>query len=236
MSLFFLAIAAGFLTILAPCILPLLPVLLSTGAGGSKLRPLFTIAGFVGSFSIVGAALATAGAFLGITNENLRYLAVFLLLLFGAALLFPWVYDRLTVRIQPVLARIGSRVARGVVRKSDALSGIFVGVALGIVWTPCAGPILGTILTLAVKTKDFLTTMLLMFAYALGAGIPMLGVAYGGRALADRLKRIGAAQPLLNKIFGAFVIATALAILTGYDLVVQAYLVDFYPVRSWLKL
>lgn len=229
MAVFFLAIVAGFLTILAPCILPILPFLLGTSGGRSKWRPVMIIVGFIGSFSIIGAAIATAGSFLGISNTALRYAAVALLMIFGLALLFDSLYEKLAARIQPALARLSARVGRGSAVKSDAMSGLLVGVSLGLIWTPCAGPILGTILTLASKTKDFIATMLLMFAYALGAGIPMLGIAYGGQALRTRIQGVGKYHRLINKIFGSLVILTALAILTGDDLKVQTWLVQFYP-------
>ena len=236
MALFFLAIAAGFLTILAPCILPVLPFLLGTSGGRSRWRPVAIIAGFIGSFTIIGAALATAGTFLGVSNDALRLLASVLLMLFGAALFFESAYERFAARIQPYLAKLGGGVAGASPARTDALSGILVGLSLGLVWSPCAGPILGVILTLAARTRDYLTTALLFFAYALGAGIPMLGIAYGSHRLQEKLRSAGRVQPVLNKIFGALIIVFAIAILTGYDLVAQAWLVERLPVESILKL
>ncbi len=236
MTLFFLAIAAGLLTILAPCILPLLPFLLGTSGGRSHWRPLLIIAGFIGSFSVIGAAFATAGTFLGLGNWTLRVVAALLLILFGLALLFEKTYDRAMARLQPLLARWSAKVAGASLRRSDAASGLLVGLSLGLVWTPCAGPILGSILTLASQRADYLTTLLLMFAYALGAGAPMLGIAYGGRALQARLLKIGAWQGVLNKIFGILIIAMAIFILTGYDLVLQTWLIQFYPAAYTSKL
>jgi cytochrome c biogenesis protein CcdA len=227
---------AGFLTILAPCILPLLPFLLGTSGGRSKWRPLMIIAGFVGSFSVIGAAFATAGTFLGIDNATLRSVAVALLTLFGLALVFEPIYDRLMAAVQPALARLGANVSGTSAAKKDAYSGLAVGVSLGLIWSPCAGPILGAILTLAVQTRDFLTTLLLMFAYALGAGAPMLAIAYGSHVFQQRLVGIGRHQRALNVTFGLLILATALAILTGYDLVIQAYLVQFYPEAFITKL
>jgi cytochrome c biogenesis protein CcdA len=221
--------AAGFLTILAPCILPLLPFLLGTSGGRSKLRPVMIIVGFVGSFSIIGAAFATAGSLFGVDNATLRYIAVALLFLFGAALVFEPIYDRMMAMVQPALAKLGQDVSGTSATKKDAYSGLAVGVSLGLIWSPCAGPILGAILTLAVQSRDFLTTLLLMFAYALGAGIPMLAIAYGSHVVQKRIQGLGKYQRALNIIFGLLIIATAVAILTGYDLVIQSYLVQFYP-------
>lgn len=236
MTLFFLAIAAGFLTILAPCILPVLPFLLGTSGGRSRWRPVAIIGGFIGSFTLIGAALATAGTFLGISNEALRILAGILLILFGAALFFETAYEKLAAKLQPFLAKLGGGVAGASPTKTDALSGVLVGFSLGLVWAPCAGPILGTILTLAARMGDYVTTALLFFAYALGAGIPMLGIAYGSHRLQERLRGAGRLQPILNKVFGALVIVTAIGILTGYDRVVQTWLVERLPVSSILKL
>ena len=232
MTLFFLAIAAGFLTILAPCILPVLPILLSTAGGRSKYRPLLIVGGFVASFSVIGAAFATVGTFLGLSNDALRVVAGVLLLIFGAALLFQEAYEKLSAKSQPLLAKMGGGVAGSANVRTDALSGFVVGLSLGLVWAPCAGPILGTIITLAARTKDFVTTALLFFAYALGAGIPMLAVAYGSRTVQERLRKIGGAQKTLNRVFGLLVIATAVAILTGYDRVIINRLLDLLPASS----
>ena len=232
MALFFLAIAAGFLTILAPCILPVLPFLLGTSGGRSKWRPLMIVAGFVAAFSVIGAALATAGTFLGISNDALRHVAGSILLLFGAALLFEKAYEKISARLEPALTSLGLKISGGASLKTDAVSGFVVGLSLGLVWSPCAGPILGTILTLAAKMKDFLTTLLLMFAYALGAGIPMLGIAYGSHRVQERLKHAGSARKTLNRIFGIVIIVTALGILTGYDRVVVAWMLQYLPAPS----
>lgn len=236
MGLFLLAAVAGCLTVLAPCILPLLPVLLGTSGGRSRLRPVMIVVGFIGSFSVIGAAFATAGSFLGIDNSAFRLVAVALLFLFGLALMFEKAYEKIAASIQPALARLSAKVGKGSQGKTDAWSGLAVGVSLGLIWTPCAGPILGAILTLAASSGDFLTTTLLMFSYAVGAGIPMFGIAYGGHVLQKRLAKIGAHQSLLNKIFGALVILTTLAIFTGYDIVIQSYLVQFYPEEFLSKL
>ena len=236
MSLFFLAIAAGSLTILAPCILPLLPFLLGTSGGRSKWRPVMIVLGFIATFSIIGAAFATAGSFFGISNDSFRYIAGALLFLFGAAMFFEKIYQKLAVRIQPALGRLSSRIAGASATKKNAASGLAVGASLGIVWTPCAGPILGTIITLASRSGDYITTFLLFFAYAVGSGIPMLAIAYGSNRFQARIKGVGKWQPILNKVFGVLVMATSIAILTGYDLVVQTWLLQYFPIQSILVL
>ncbi len=228
MTIFFLAILAGVLTILAPCILPVLPFILGT-AGRSRWRPVMIVAGFVVSFSVLGAAFATVGSFLGLSNEVLRLVAAVLLMIFGLALIFQDLYDRIMARLQPVMARWSARLSRGAVKRTDALSGLLVGLSLGLVWTPCAGPILGSILTLASRTADYLTVLLLMFAYALGAGLPMMAIAYGGQALTARLLKLGRWQRLFNEIFGALMIAMGILIVTHRDVAFVAWLFSYYP-------
>jgi cytochrome c-type biogenesis protein len=228
MTLFFLAILGGLLTVLAPCVLPILPIVLATGSG-SRWRPVFVVVGFVLSFSVLGAAFAVVGSFLGVSDAAFRWIAVVLLACFGLALLFENAYERLIARASAWLGQLGARVGAGSIGKSSALSGLLVGVSLGIVWTPCAGPILGTILTLAATRKDLLVTTILFGAYAIGAGLPMLGIAYGGSWVMRKLKLVGERAALMNRVFGVLILLTAVAIATGYDQVLAAGLLRFYP-------
>lgn len=228
MSLFFLAIAAGFLTVLAPCILPLLPLILGTTAGQSRLRPLLIVAGFIASFSLFGAFFATAGTFLGITNDTLRTAAVIILGLFGLALIFEGPYQMLTARLTAFFQRAGTRLS-GLGKGQGAVEPLLVGASLGLLWTPCAGPILGTIITLAIQTKDPILTATLFAAYAVGAAIPMLGIAYGGQAVLARLRAMGTRSHVINRVLGALILVTAAAIATGVDKDIQTWLLQFYP-------
>ena len=229
MTLFLLAIAAGALTVFAPCILPLLPLILGTSAGTAKSRPLVIVIGFVLSFSLFGAFFATAGTFFGVSNTALRQVAVVILTLFGLALLFPSVYQRLTARFTARLQTAGTSLAHAGQGKGNVLSGLAVGASLGLIWTPCAGPILGTIITLASQTKNTLLTGFLFAAYALGAAIPMLLIGYGGQALIRRFRSFGAHAEVVNRIFGALILATALAIFLGWDQNIQTALLPLYP-------
>lgn len=229
MALFFLAIAAGFLTVLAPCILPLLPLVLGTTQGQSRHRPLLVVVGFIAAFSLFGAFFATAGTFLGITNDVLRAVAVFVLVCFGAALLFEGPYQRLTAQLSARFQRAGTRMAGLGTGHGETVQTLLVGASLGLIWTPCAGPILGTIITLASQTKDPVLTATLFAAYALGAGIPMLAIGYGGQAILARMKKLGTKAHLINRVLGVLILATALAIATGVDKDVQTWLLQFYP-------
>src|SRR3989338_4636244 len=134
MALFFLAIVAGALTVLAPCVLPVLPFVLGAGIGRARWRQIAIVAGFVGSFSLIGAGLATAGSVLGIDGGALRNVAVALLAVFGLSMIFSSAYARATARLQPAVARLGARVSAAARGRGDAASGILVGISLGLVW------------------------------------------------------------------------------------------------------
>ena len=229
MQLFFLSIFAGFLTVIAPCILPVLPVVLGVGRDGSKWRPFMVVCGFIFSFGILGAFFATTGTLFGVSQNTTRLLSVFFLSLSGISLLFENLIGKAMAKWNGVMERIGGKVA-GVGAKSPSLfGGLLVGLSLGLVWTPCAGPILGTIIAIATSEGNPVLTMILFSAYAFGAGIPLLAIAYSGDSFFNWLKRIGLHAKFMNKLFGILVILTAISIAFGYDRVIQSYLIQFYP-------
>ena len=104
-----------------------------------------------------------------------------------------------------------------------------LGAALGLIWTPCAGPVLGSILTLIATSKDVATSSALLVIYALGAAIPMLAIAYGGQAVTTRVRNVARFAPQLRQAFGAIVIAVAIATFLHYDTQVVAWLANLYP-------
>jgi cytochrome c-type biogenesis protein len=107
--------------------------------------------------------------------------------------------------------------------------GFVLGTTLGLVWTPCAGPVLGSILTLVATSKDTAWASVLLVVYAMGAAIPMLAIAYGGQAVTTRVRSIARISPRLQQGFGAVVIAFALASYLQYDTLIVAWLTAFYP-------
>ena len=109
------------------------------------------------------------------------------------------------------------------------LGGFIIGVVIGIVWAPCAGPILGSILTLVAQQQDLARAGILLTAYALGAGMPMLALAYGGQALTTRVKAVAKYAHRLQQIFGVLILLLAIAIYFQYDTVLQARLLEVIP-------
>ena len=228
MPLTLLAFFAGFLTVLAPCTLPILPIVLGVGAK-SKTRPLFVIFGFVVTYTIAGVAFIRAGQLFGLDSESLRTIAAGVLILFGGSLLFPNLYNTLTAGLAARFQKLSANIQAKGNRQAEWIKGILIGISLGLVWVPCVGPILGSILTLAADAQSIVAILPLFFAYALGAGLPMLGLAYGGTWATNAFKRIGKKTETLHRLFGILIIIAAIAILTGYDRRLQSFLLQYYP-------
>lgn len=220
------AILAGVLTIAAPCTLPMLPILLGASIGrSSQLRPAMIALGFVVSFSAVALLLGALTRLLDFDPNVLREAASILLLGFGLLMLWPAPFEWLSIRLNGWL-NLG---AAGGAQREGALGGLLLGTTLGLVWTPCAGPVLGSILTLVATSKNLAWAGTLLVAYAIGAAIPMLAIAYGGQAATTRVRSLARISPRLQQGFGVVVIAFALAAYFQYDTLIVAWLTGFYP-------
>lgn len=222
-----LALAAGVLTIAAPCILPMLPILLGASVGQrSRVRPLCITLGFVLSFSALGLLFGVFAQSLGASQQTLRDAAVAMLLAFGVLMLFPGLFERVAALAGGVVNRAGAAGARA---GNGNWGGFVLGMTLGVVWTPCAGPVLGSILTLVATSRHLGRAAALLCAYAVGAGIPMLAIAYGGQFVTVRVRRLARHAALLQRAFGVVVIGVAVALYFQYDTVVTLWLSSYYP-------
>ncbi|HWM48611.1 MAG TPA: cytochrome c biogenesis protein CcdA [Xanthobacteraceae bacterium] len=221
-----LAFAAGVLTIAAPCTLPVLPVLVGTSLGQtSRLRPLFIALGFVASFAAATLLFSAITDVVGLDQNSVRTFAAALLLGFGAALLWPAPFERVAARaVAPLAGRIAGRFGGG-----GAGKGFMLGTTLGLVWTPCAGPVLGSILTVIATSPDAAHARTLLVVYAVGAALPLLALAYGGQAVSRRLRRAGRVARPLQQAFGIAVIVFAVATYFQYDVELTLWLGRFYP-------
>lgn len=222
-----LAVLAGVATIAAPCTLPVLPVLLGASVGQTgRLRPLFIAGGFVISFAIVALALSALTRIFDFDPNVLREGAATLLAVFGLLMIWPAPFEWLSIRVSGLVN--GSTAAAP--RDTQSLFGGFLlGTTLGLVWTPCAGPVLGSILTVVATSKDTAWASLLLIAFAIGAAIPMLVIAYGGQTVTARVRSLARIAPRLQQGFGAIVIAFAAATYFQYDTLAVAWLTQFYP-------
>ena len=222
-----LAFAAGVLTAAAPCILPLLPVLLGASIGQQdQWRPLFLVAGFIMAFSGFAILFGSFSTVLGLSHDTLRKVSVVLLGSFGTLLLWPRPYEWLMVRLSGLLACAAAIAPRA---GSGHLGSLVLGLTLGVLWTPCAGPVLGSILTLIAPSENVTRAAILLITYAIGAGIPILLIAYGGQYATTQVRGFARYTPALQRTFGAAVLLVALAFYTQYDTIVAVWLSDLYP-------
>ena len=220
-----LALLAGILTIAAPCTLPVLPILLGASVGhNGKARPALIALGFVLSFSTVALLLSAITRIFDFDPSVLRSGAAILLLGFGLLMIWPAPFEWLSIRLNGLLAGGSTRTPR-----EGAIGGFVLGTTLGLVWTPCAGPVLGSILTLVATAHDTAWASLLLVTYALGAALPMLGIAYGGQTITTRVRSVARVAPRLQQAFGLVVIGFALAAYFQYDTLIVARLTAFYP-------
>jgi len=218
-----LALLAGVVTIAAPCTLPMLPVLLGASVGQtSKARPVTIALGFVLSFSLVALALSAITRVFDFDPNVLRSAAAILLAGFGLLMLWPAPFERLA-------GRLGGFGGIGVATDPGLFGGFVLGTTLGLVWTPCAGPVLGSILTVIATSKDTAWASTLLVTYAVGAAIPMLAVAYGGQAVTTRVRSFARIAPRLQQGFGVVVIGFAALSWFQYDTLFVAWLTRFYP-------
>jgi cytochrome c biogenesis protein CcdA len=226
-----LALLAGVVTIAAPCTLPMLPILLGASVGQTgKVRPAMIAAGFVMSFSATALALSAITRIFDFDPNSLRTAATVLLLGFGLLMIWPKPFEWLSIRLNGLIRSgpAGSAVSRQSNIEGN-LGGFVLGTTLGLVWTPCAGPVLGSILTVVATSTDTAWASVLLVVYAIGAAIPMLAIAYGGQAVTTRVRSVAAISPKLQQGFGAVVIAFAVASYFQYDTLIVAWLTGFYP-------
>lgn len=222
-----LALMAGVVTIAAPCTLPVLPILLGASVGHTgRVRPAMIAAGFVISFSATALALSAITRVFDFDPNSLRTAATVLLLGFGLLMIWPTPFEWLSIRLSGL---INSGSAGSTTFRQGNLGGFVLGTTLGLVWTPCAGPVLGSILTVVATSKDTAWASLLLVVYAAGAAIPMLAIAYGGQAVTTRVRSIAAISPRLQQGFGVVVIGFAVASWFQYDTLIVSWLAAFYP-------
>lgn len=225
-----LALIAGVLTIAAPCILLPLPILLGGSVGHtSKTRPLFITLGFVVTFAGLALAINFLVQSLGLDPGTLRTAAVVMLAIFAFFMIWPTPFEKLTSHLSGLITKASQT---GRTAGNGNFGGLVMGVVLGVIWAPCAGPILGSILTLIAQQADLARAGLLLTAYSIGAGLPMLAIAYGGQALTTKVKIIAQYSTRLQQIFGVILLLLAVAIYFQYDTKFQAYLVSRFPVLN----
>jgi cytochrome c biogenesis protein CcdA/thiol-disulfide isomerase/thioredoxin len=220
MLLILFAYLGGILTILSPCILPVLPFVFARSDRPFLKSGLPMLAGMAATFALVASLATAGGAWAARANQFGRVAALTLFGLFGLTLLF----SSLAERLARPLARLGDKLAHGHDSRSGIRNSFLLGIATGLLWTPCAGPILGLILTGAAVSGASIRTAILLLAYAAGAATSLsLALLAGGRVLAAMKRSLGA-ELWIRRILGVAVLAGVAAAAFGLDRSVLARL------------
>jgi cytochrome c biogenesis protein CcdA/thiol-disulfide isomerase/thioredoxin len=216
------AFVAGAGTAITPCVLPVLPALLSASATGGHRRPLGIVVGLAITFTVTIVALATVIDGIGIADGAVRTFAIVVLLLFGLGLLISPLREWWERLLSP-FSRLGPRSAG-----TGFWSGLVVGGALGFVYAPCAGPILAAVVSVSATGGSSARITAIALAYSLGSAAVLLLFALGGRRVTERIRRAGRG-PQLQRVVAVVMIATAGLMAADLDVRFQTALAEDFP-------
>jgi len=226
-----LAFGAGVLSVLSPCVLPLLPIVFAAAASEHRLGPLALAAGLALSFVAIGLFVATIGFAAGLDSSVFRAVGAFLLIAIGVVLLLPAAGRAFARAAAPAADWAGARLDR--MPRAGAGAQFGVGLLLGAVWSPCVGPTLGAASMLAARAEKLGEVALTMTAFGLGAAAPLLLIGLVSREALMRWRgRLASAGRGARAVLGALLVLLGAGVLSGYDKTLEAALLDRSP--DWL--
>lgn len=218
------AFLAGIVTILSPCILPILPIVLSTSLSGGHRRPFGVVIGFIASFTFFTLFLATIVKLTGVSADALRMLSVIVIFLFGISLLIP----RFQMLVEKLFSKLASRMPQQQ-QSTGFWGGLLIGLSLGLLWTPCVGPILASVISLALTGTINGSAVFITLAYSLGTAIPLFAILIGGRNLLQKVPWLLRNSAKIQKLFGVLMICVALGIFFNFDRSFQMWVLKTFP-------
>ncbi len=230
----FLVFLAGVVTILKPCCLPLVPVIFS-GSGGHRFRPVAICAGLALSFTAMGVLVSAFGAVFASFTDSLRTIAILFIIGMGAVL-----FDE---DINMEFTRISGAVTQGVRQYLGSISGysklnmpeggltggFFLGMSLGVLWIPCVGPILGSVLLFVASAGNIPYGAGMLFIYSVGMSLPMLSIAYYGKKATGRYRWFVVHGDALKKLSGLVLIIVGVMLLFNIDKLIIKVLSPYFP-------
>ncbi len=224
----FLSFVAGLVTILNPCVLPLIPILVASALGKSRFGPLALAGGLVTSFTLFGFTVITFGYSLGINEQMVRLFAGTMLAIAGAVLLVPQAQAALSAVAAPI-ANFGNQRLANV--SGDGWHGQFgIGLLLGIVWAPCVGPTLGVAIAAASRGENLLSSFFIFLIFGFGVATSVLAFAYGSRkAIGERRKTLSVMANYGKPLFGGALLLVGLMVLTGFDKMIEIAMLNLLP-------
>jgi cytochrome c biogenesis protein CcdA len=226
-----LAYLAGLLTLINPCVLPVLPIVLGSALQASRYGPAALATGMALSFVVLGVTVTTFGYLLGIDERSIEQAGAVLMIGFGVILLVPRFSTAFSTVTSGFASGADARIGR---MDSTGARGQFLGgILLGAVWSPCVGPTLGGAISLASQGEGLLRATAIMAGFALGVATVVLALGYGARKLlTGRESWLRALAERSRPILGAIFVATGVAILFRLHHIVEAWAVDTMP--DWL--
>ncbi len=227
-----LSVVAGSLTTLSPCVFPLLPLVVGGAMQSHRAAPVAMGAGMVLSFTGIGLLIGTLGDAIGLTGDGVRHAGALMLLAFGVVMLVPALDARLSRWMTPLATSAQSASSR--LNPSSLFGALMLGGLLGLVWSPCSGPLLGAALALVASEGGAGRGALILGLFGVGAALPLMAVAYASRAGVGRARGwVLGGSGWIKRAAGIALVALGLAILTGLDKRIETRVNDALP-SSWL--
>lgn len=223
---------AGLLTLINPCVLPVLPLVLGSSLQSSRYGPLAMASGMSLSFVVLGMFVAVIGQSIGLTTELLSQIGSVMMILFGVMLIIPKFAKSFELATAGLAAGADSKYDD--VDRND-LKGQFIGGSLlGIVWSPCVGPTLGGAISLASQGESLIWSFLVMASFAAGVSSIILALGYGTRkAIMGRQAKLRSFSQGVRPFMGAVFIAVGVMIFFKFNYVIEAWLLEIIPI--WLQ-
>lgn len=229
-----LSLAAGSLTTLSPCVFPLLPLVIGGALQGSRYAPLAMGAGMAGSFALIGMVVGALGPALGIDGDSVRVAGAWLLIAFGLVMLVPVLSARFSLLMTPLASAAGQASSR--IDGSSLSGALMLGGVLGLVWSPCSGPLLASALTLVATEGGVGRGAAVLGVFGIGAAVPLVLAAYASRrGFALARGWVMTRVETIKTVFGGLISLMGVAILTGGDKWLEAQIVKRLP-EAWINL
>ena len=219
------SVLAGSLTILSPCVLPVLPFVTASSLRSHKWGPVALATGLLISFVGASILISSTGFILGLSPETMKIIAGVLMTASGLLFLSQKLSDAFATK----LSGFSNLQASKNKNFSELMTEFINGLVLGIVWTPCSGPSLGVALGLAAKAGSIGQASLRLGLFGIGAVIPLLIFSYGAKSLFKNVRNNSKAISYFKKFFGLLIMGFGLAIITGYDRSIEAFLIGVMP-------
>lgn len=229
-----LSLGAGSLTTLSPCVFPLLPLVLGGAMQANRHAPLAMGLGMTLSFALIGMLVGVAGPALSIDGDTVRVAGALLLITFAVVMWVPALSARFTEWMMPLASTAQAASSR--LGGNSLGSALLLGGVLGLVWSPCSGPLLASALTLVASEGGLLRGGLVLGVFGLGAAIPLVLAAYASRSGFNRMRgAVLARVDAVKKGFALLLGGMGVAILTGADKALEAWVLGVLP-EAWVNL